>query len=75
METEGNWRTSSYCAHESSCVEVNTDTDGMVGLRDSKAVKNLGETAAPVLFFTSAEWNAFLSGAKAGEFNLADSQQ
>ena len=50
----------SYC--NSNCVEVASLPDGRIGVRDSK------DTAGPVLRFTRAEWNAFVSGVRNGEF-------
>jgi hypothetical protein len=44
------------------CVEVAAVPGGHV-LRDSK------NPTGPVLAFNDAEWNAFLEGAKAGEFD------
>lgn len=44
------------------CVEV-TFTDSEVLVRDSK------DPAGPVLHFTDAEWNAFLTGVGNGEFD------
>ncbi|MER6950109.1 DUF397 domain-containing protein [Nonomuraea sp. NPDC000554] len=38
--------------------------DRLVAVRDSK------DPDGPKLFFTPAEWNAFLDGAKADEFDL-----
>lgn len=73
------FRKSSYCGaghcvevafHRSSfcgggaCVEVATDHDGHVVVRDSK------NPGGPVLVFTGDEWDGFLAGAKAGEFDL-----
>jgi hypothetical protein len=46
------------------CVEV-AELEGGVALRDSK------DKAGPVLTFTQAEWEAFIAGAKDGEFDLA----
>jgi Domain of unknown function (DUF397) len=45
------------------CVEV-AFVDGKVALRDSK------DRQGPVLFFSAAEWRAFLAGARDGEFDL-----
>jgi Domain of unknown function (DUF397) len=39
--------------------------DDLIGLRNS------AEPLGPVLVFTRAEWDAFVSGAQDGEFNLA----
>jgi len=48
-----------------NCVEVATLPDGMVGIRNSK------DPDGPVLRFTPGEWDAFLAGALAGEFDQA----
>jgi hypothetical protein len=45
------------------CVEV-AFVDGAIAVRDSK------NTAGPVLVFTRGEWDAFVEGAKDGEFDL-----
>lgn len=46
------------------CVEVAELPDGGRAVRDSKQ-----NGAGPVLWFTVAEWEAFLAGAKGGEFD------
>jgi hypothetical protein len=46
-----------------NCVEV-AFVDGTVAVRDSK------DPSGPVLVFTRAEWDAFVGGAKDGEFDL-----
>lgn len=46
------------------CVEVRLLADGTVGLRDSK------DTSKPPHVFTPCEWHAFISGVRAGEFDL-----
>jgi Domain of unknown function (DUF397) len=46
-----------------NCVEVATLDDGGRAVRDSK------NQAGPVLLFTASEWDAFLEGVKAGEFD------
>ncbi len=53
--------TSSYGNGDS--VQVASLPDGGVGVRDSK------DPDGPVLAFTPAEWQAFLAGVKAGEFD------
>jgi hypothetical protein len=58
---DGRWIKSSYT--ETNCVEVNIGQGG-VAMRDSK------HPTGPVLTFTLGEWQAFLSGAKDGEFDL-----
>lgn len=46
------------------CVEV-AFHHGQVGVRDTKA-----NGAGPVLAFTPHEWECFVAGTKAGEFDL-----
>lgn len=58
------WRKSSYSSggsEQTNCVEVG-ELPGRVAMRDSK------DPAGPVLAFTRAEWWAFLSGMRGGEF-------
>lgn len=47
-----------------NCVEVNIGTSGLVGVRDTKL------SAGPVFVFDTGEWEAFLAGVKAGQFDL-----
>lgn len=54
---------SSYCT-SGSCVEVATTDEGSVLVRDSK------DQGSPELVYTSEEWQAFLRGVKAGEFDF-----
>ncbi len=65
VEVSGlSWMTSSYSNGAGGmCVEVAPLGAGMV-VRDSK------NPAGAVLAFSAAEWDAFLSGARAGEFDL-----
>jgi hypothetical protein len=46
-----------------NCVEV-AFVNGAVAVRDSK------DTAGPALIFTPDEWDAFVGGAKDGEFDI-----
>jgi Domain of unknown function (DUF397) len=46
-----------------NCVEV-AFVDGIIAVRDSKHLDG------PTLIFTPAEWDAFVGGAKDGEFDL-----
>jgi hypothetical protein len=58
---------SSFCsADKPQCVEVEAASDGNVHVTDSKQ----GRVDRPVLCFTPAEWDAFVEGVKAGEFDL-----
>ncbi len=57
------WRKSSYSNGAGGmCVEI-ADVDGGVLVRDSK------NPSGPVLAFTDGEWDAFLAGARDGEFD------
>ncbi len=57
------WFTSSRSgSNGGQCVEVRQD-DEEIRVRDSK------DRTGPVLAFTSDEWDAFVAGAKAGEFD------
>lgn len=56
------WRKSTYSA-SNGCVEV-AFVDGQVGVRDSK------DREGPALVFTASEWEAFLAGARDGEFEF-----
>jgi len=47
-----------------NCVEVNLGAAGLVGVRDTKIADS------PVFVFDAGEWNAFLDGVKAGQFDL-----
>ncbi|WP_084010972.1 DUF397 domain-containing protein [Pseudofrankia sp. DC12] len=58
-----NWRRTSFCGIENSCVDLAFEPTG-VAMRDSK------DPAGPVLLFTTTEWAAFLRGVHNGEFEL-----
>jgi uncharacterized protein DUF397 len=59
-----NWRKATFSGGANGgCVEVGT-IPGYYGVRDTK----LGD-ASPVLAFTPVEWQAFLAGVRAGEFD------
>jgi hypothetical protein len=57
------WRTSS-ASGGSDCVEV-----AFLGHDDEVLVRRSGDPDGPVLRFTRAEWNAFVTGVQAGEFD------
>jgi hypothetical protein len=61
--SDARWRKSN-ASGDGGCVEV-AYTDGVIGVRDTK-----DSGTGPVLLFTAQEWTAFLSGARAGEFEL-----
>ncbi|GAA0919556.1 DUF397 domain-containing protein [Virgisporangium aurantiacum] len=46
-----------------NCVEI-AFVDGAIAMRDSK------HPEGPVLLFTAEEWDAFVEGAKDGEFDV-----
>jgi hypothetical protein len=59
------WRKSTRSGgNGGQCVEVRTH-DGRIQVRDSK------NPTGPVLVFTPAEWDAFVGGAKDGEFDVS----
>jgi hypothetical protein len=55
------WRKSTHSANN-GCVEV-AFVDGQVAIRDSK------DRTGPMLVFTAPEWEAFIAGARDGEFD------
>ena len=58
------WRKSSRSnGSGGNCVETSSLVDGGMAVRDSK------DPDGPILFFTPAEWDAFIGGAKDGEFD------
>jgi hypothetical protein len=61
---ESAWRTASVSTNGNSCVEVNTGTASVVGVRDSK------NRAAGHLTVATPAWSAFLDSIKAGDFDL-----
>jgi len=61
--TNATWHKSSHSGTQTNCVEVATLPDGTRAIRDSK------NPDGPVLLFTPGEWNAFVAGARDGEFD------
>ncbi|GIH68837.1 DUF397 domain-containing protein [Sphaerimonospora thailandensis] len=60
------WFKSSRSNGQNNCVEVAFLGSGRVALRDTK-----DRGAGPVHVFTPGEWDAFIEGAKLGEFDRA----
>jgi len=57
------WHKSSYSGDDSACVEVAKLDGGGRAVRDTK------NRDGGALTFTEAEWSAFISGVRAGEFD------
>jgi len=62
-DNELNWFKSTRSTNGSGCVEVAKTPTG-VDVRDTK------DRQGPVLHFTPEEWDAFVGGAKDGEFDF-----
>ena len=60
---EDAWFKASASAANGNCVELAPLADGGVAVRDSK------DPQGPVLFFTRAEFTAFMIGMKTSEFD------
>jgi hypothetical protein len=60
------WRKSQYSNPSGNCVEAAQLPAGAVAVRNSRYPDG------PALIFTRAEWEAFLLGARAGDFDGSD---
>jgi hypothetical protein len=58
------WFKSSFSNLNGNCVEIGRLLPDRIGVRDTKDSGN-----GPVLVFTAAEWDAFIAGAKDGQFD------
>ena len=59
------WRTSSHSQGGNDCAQITFLAGGSVALRHSK------DPDGSVIVYTRREWDAFLKGAKGGEFDLS----
>jgi hypothetical protein len=56
------WHKSQRSVNNGACLELTSDREGI-------AIRNSRDPYGPVLRFTVSEWQAFLDGAKKGEFD------
>jgi hypothetical protein len=61
---EAAFKKSSFSAHNGGCVEAALSDGGTVLVRDTK------DRSKPAHEYTAGEWDAFIKGVKAGEFDL-----
>jgi hypothetical protein len=62
-ETGLRWRKSSFSGGAQQCVEVAVASDGSRYVRDTK------DRTKAAHHYTAGEWDAFIKGVKAGEFD------
>jgi hypothetical protein len=58
------WQKSSFSGYNGDCFEIARLMDDRIGVRDTK-----DNGAGPALIFNNNEWDAFIKGAKHGEFD------
>lgn len=68
MALDTEWRKSGKSSLDGSCVQVRRVHLGVDG--DEVQVRDSKNPTGPVLGFTAKEWDAFVDGAKGGEFDL-----
>jgi hypothetical protein len=62
--SQATWRKSTFSSMNGNCVEVSYVLPNLVGIRDTK-----DNGTGPVLVLTGAEWDAFIAGAKEGQYD------
>ena len=62
--TQASWEKSWYSNLNGSCVEIGRVVPDRIGVRDTK-----DSGSGPILFFTDAEWGAFVAAIKSGQFD------
>jgi hypothetical protein len=62
--SRASWRKSSFSNLNGSCVETAPLRPDRIAIRDTK-----DNGTGPLLVFTRSEWNAFIAGAKEGQFD------
>lgn len=62
--SRASWRKSTFSNLNGNCVEIGRILPDRIGIRDTKDYGN-----GPILVFTGAEWDAFIAGAKEGQFD------
>ena len=60
--TAATWRRAKLCGAHGQCIEIARVGDE-IAMRDSK------DPSGPILRYTQAEWQAFIVGAKSGDFD------
>lgn len=66
--TDAVWLRSKHAAPGERAVEI-AFVEDMILMRDS------AKPEGPILYFTQAEWDAFVGGARLGEFDFDDEEQ
>jgi hypothetical protein len=63
--SKASWQKSTLSNLNGNCVEVGLLRPGRIGVRDTK-----DHDTGTILVFTASEWNAFLTDAKEGRFDI-----
>jgi hypothetical protein len=62
--SQASWIKSGFSQLNGNCVEIGRLMPDRIGVRDTK-----DNGTGPLLIFTGAEWDAFIAGAKEGQFD------